>query len=285
MKNTEIKDVFFHNSNASALYRGTSLIWRKQNVSNTGMITGIYNTNYVGFWGQQSLYNDNTKTNVPFEIDNDGNFAVNFEGDIVSLKNLTKTVKINGSSSTLSYNDAITMIDLSNLDTSNVTDISNIFDSAHKLNEVRGLAKINLNNILYCQGMFDECKNIESVDFGTNKISDKTNGGGGSGIFYECNNLKNIHINFEQLGTSNYCDFYYCYALTTVTGQWKSNGYCDLNLAFSPLTNASVMVFINGLANISSAKNIKLKSSTYDTLTAEQIAVATSKGWTVIRSA
>lgn len=41
------------------------------------------------------------------------------------------------------------------------------------------------------------------------------------------------------------------------------------------------MVLINGLANVTTAKTITFKTSTYNTLTEEQKAVATSKGWTI----
>lgn len=71
--------------------------------------------------------------------------------------------------------------------------------------------------------------------------------------------------------------------LKNVIGQFNGTKV-DLRLDDCPLTNASAMVFINGLAEVSEAKTITFKSTTYDTLTPEQIAVATSKGWNVVRS-
>ena len=57
-----------------------------------------------------------------------------------------------------------------------------------------------------------------------------------------------------------------------------------LNLSDCPLTAASAMVFINGLATVTTTRTLKLSATTYDSLTNEQIAIATSKGWTVTRS-
>ncbi len=73
-----------------------------------------------------------------------------------------------------------------------------------------------------------------------------------------------------------------CTSLTTVKG--KNNVFAvDFVLSDSPLTNKSAMVFINGLSDVASTKEITFKRTTYDTLTEEQIAMATSKGWSVIR--
>ena len=81
------------------------------------------------------------------------------------------------------------------------------------------------------------------------------------------------------------------YSLKTVLGPITGIGasWDDSTTAFSmeycSLDNASAMVFINGLAEVTTTKNITFSRTTYDTLTDEQIAVATSKGWNVVRSA
>ena len=74
--------------------------------------------------------------------------------------------------------------------------------------------------------------------------------------------------------------FYYCYALTTITGPItgiSANTY----LNYSPLTHDSAMVFLNGLNTVTGTKTITFKSTTYGTLTEAEIAAATAKGWTV----
>lgn len=132
--------------------------------------------------------------------------------------------------------------------------------------------------------MFNECTNIKRIVFPKGRMIDTTNGGGSSGMFKECLNLVTvINFNFTSSKRDDFNDFYGCQKLENVIGSPSYNN--TVNLKSCPLTNASAMVFINGLAEVTTAKNITFKASTYDTLTTEQIAVATSKGWNVVRSA
>ena len=57
----------------------------------------------------------------------------------------------------------------------------------------------------------------------------------------------------------------------------------SISFSYSPLTNTSAMSVINGLDEVSATHTVTFKATTYDTLTEEQIALATSKGWTVAR--
>lgn len=85
--------------------------------------------------------------------------------------------------------------------------------------------------------------------------------------------------------------FYNCKELMTVTGTLTNIGAgftanTTLDLSYCPLTNASAMVFINGLYDLVTAGSsithtIKFSSTTYGNLSAADIAVATAKGWTV----
>lgn len=108
-----------------------------------------------------------------------------------------------------------------------------------------------------------------------------------SRMFFGCTNLQDILFN-PNCTFSNTSDldrmFFGCTSLTVIRGE--INGISsDLDLSYSPLTNDSVMVVINGLAVVEETRILQLKEETYNSLTEEQIAVATSKGWTVVRSA
>lgn len=102
--------------------------------------------------------------------------------------------------------------------------------------------------------------------------------------FYYCTNLTAIHADdwnmINVTDASNMFDG--CTKLTTITGT-ISGIKAALNLGNAPLTNESAMIFINGLEPTATAKTIKFKAVTYNTLTEDQIAVATSKGWTVAK--
>ncbi len=101
-------------------------------------------------------------------------------------------------------------------------------------------------------------------------------------MFYGCSNL--VEIDFGSFDVSkvtvmNY-PFAFCSKLTTVTGVFKGT-VVDLDLRNCPLTNESAMIFINGLGVAN--KTITFKASTYNTLTDEQKAIATNKGWTIAK--
>ena len=73
-----------------------------------------------------------------------------------------------------------------------------------------------------------------------------------------------------------------CYSLTDL--KFGTNLKVSLSLSDSPLTHASALSVLNGLAAITTSKTITFKTATYSTLTAAEIKTATDKGWT-IRSA
>lgn len=69
-----------------------------------------------------------------------------------------------------------------------------------------------------------------------------------------------------------------CTNLTTVEGEIK-NLSRTINLADSPLTADSAMVFINGLAEVSTPQTITFSATTKALLSEEQKALIAAKGW------
>ena len=130
--------------------------------------------------------------------------------------------------------------------------------------------------------MFSGCRSLTSLDlssFNTAACKNMVI------MFSGCSSLTSLDVsNFNTAACTNMTSMFgYCYKLTSVNGSFEGTNV-NLDLSSCPLTNESAMVFINGLANVSETRQITFKSTTYDTLTPEQLAVATSKGWTVIRS-
>ena len=148
----------------------------------------------------------------------------------------------------------LTSLDVSNFDTSNVT------------------------NMGY---MFDQCTRLTSIDLSGSETTKLTSI---DSMFRECYTLKDLYINFDLKLISEYQNdiFLSCRSLTNVVGKFN-NFKQYLDLSFSPLTPDSAMVFINGLATVTEKRRLSLSATTYDSLTPEQIAIATSKGWTVAR--
>lgn len=108
------------------------------------------------------------------------------------------------------------------------------------------------------------------------------------GTFDDCINLETLVVNnfrFENMQT-----FKNCTNFKNITGTVLATTYSygSHNLEDCPLTRESAKKIINSFVTVSSPnENAKFTFSqtTYDSLTEDDIAVATSKGWTIIRAA
>ena len=213
------------------------------------------------------------------------------------------TIRINGGESTLNlsspkaYTDVrgritsmknmfnqctrLTSLDLSNFDTSNVTDMYCMFYNCIGLTSL-DLSNFDTSHVTGMNSMFSSCSSLTSLDLSNFDTSSVNNMGS---MFYYCFRLTSLDLsNFDTSQvTSMHNMFENCRSLTTVIGP-ITGIKCNLLLQGSPLTADSAMVFINGLSEVTKTKVLRLKSTTYDSLTREQKAIATSKGWNVIRS-
>lgn len=172
----------------------------------------------------------------------------------------------------------LTSLDASNLDTSKVERMSNMFNYCTALEKIN-LGSIDVSNVILNDYMFANCKNLKLLDI--SKVNFSRTGD----MFVNDINLTDLYLNivapkFLYLGSE---DFLYCHKLTNVIGKYEGTEN-NLDLHYSPLTADSAMVFINGLATVTTKRTLSLSATTYDSLTNEQIAIATSKGWTVTRS-
>lgn len=197
-----------------------------------------------------------------------------------------------------------TVIDVSGWDTSGMTSLEQVFYGCRALTSI-DVSKWDTSKVtnLYC--LCYNCRNLTSLDvskWDTSKVTTIDR------ALYGCEALTSLDLsgwdtskvtNFSHFlygdtaittlkfgtwdmssATSVQNMFGYCNALTTVTGT-ITGIKLSLDLNSCPLTNASAMVFINGLAEVTTAQTITFKATTYATLTEEQLAIATSKGWTV----
>lgn len=177
-------------------------------------------------------------------------------------------------------------LDLSGFNTENVSDMNCMFFRCVECSTI--IVPFNTENVSDMRSMFYECKNITSLDlssFDTHNVTSMKS------MFSNCLNLVDLNISgfdFYELSWDNNEEnpnsiFQSCCELTNVTGP-LSNIYFQPYLKYSTkLTHNSAMVFINGLGTLSSgSKNITFANTTYNTLSEEDIAIATSKGWTVV---
>ena len=177
----------------------------------------------------------------------------------------------------------LTSLDLSSFNTSNVTDMSAMFNVCRNLTSL-DLSNFDTSNVMNMQYMFYSCSALTSLDLSNFDTSNVMNM---QYMFGGCDTLVNLYINFDTSNVTVYDYFNGIFnsdiKLENVVGKFEG-AKVNLNLSDCPLTSASAMVFINGLATVTEKRTLKLSATTYDSLTTEQIAIATSKGWTVTRN-
>lgn len=168
------------------------------------------------------------------------------------------------------------------IDVSECTGFESIFNGCTKLRYIYNMDKLKTSSVTHAEGTFMYCVNLVEIDISGFRTENCNNF---YGFLDGCSSLTTLHLSdsFDMKLITNELWAYRmfpCIKLANVTGVVKN--YSELvDLTYCPLTNESAMVFINGLAPVTSSKRIRFKSTTYNTLTAEQKAIATSKGWSV----
>lgn len=291
MTSKEITKVIFNNSEISALYYGDVLVWEKENTEEYGVNT------FAGKFTDDSTESDwycyinDEKVMLPVNSDTkEFNFKYDKEIKRFSIKdnansferidNINIPIMENYDSNRMfSECRNLVSLDASKLKLSNtVTSLEETFATMWKCTNliVNG---IDTSNITSMEGTFRNINIIKNLDisgFNTSNVTDMVL------LFASNPYLQKLSLNFDVSKVVNMdLIFSACQSLTTVTGVFEGTKI-NLDLSSCPLTNASAMVFINGLSNVTETKTLSFNSSTYNTLTPEQIAVATSKGWTVI---
>lgn len=199
------------------------------------------------------------------------------------------------------------------IDTSNVTTMSNMFRDCTKLISI---PPIDTSKVVYMSSMFFGCYSLTTIpSIDTSSVTSMTQ------MFYNCTSLTTIPqldtsnvtamdsmfgwcaalTTIPQLDLSKVTNvasmFTTCLALTTLggfqnlgmaysTNQNANYSHYTLNLSnSSKLTHDSLMNVINGLYDIKTKgcnpQQLILGSVNLAKLTAEEIAIATNKGWTV----
>lgn len=260
----ELMGVYKESTPISSIYNGDLLVWGGNKVSK--LIRGKFidsSTESDWYYYKEGEVNNSYK--VPINVDsNTKEFELELEDGILYSHQFCYTQ--------LEY---ITI----NYDTT-IGSLTNLFKGCENLIEVdMSECKITHNTSMF--GMFSDCSKLKKVDLSGWHIEDVENV---QDAFCYCKNLTTIkfgYIDFINLKHTNYM-FFRCNSLTDVSGTIKGL-MVNIDLSDSPLTNDSAMVFINGLEQVDTAKTITFKASTYNTLTDEQIAIATSKGWTIAK--
>ena len=289
MVSTNITKIYFRGNEIVALYRGDTLIFKKS--------PGVYKikgtvTKGSGYTQFNLTYNNGQKVNV--KVNKDLTFETDLQEHLTNAKALFKgrsyleTLDLNSLDTSQvtnmadMFSQSIYLKDIKlNIDTSKVTDMSFMFLGCERL-ETLDLSNFNTINVKSARQMISFCSKLKIVDasnFDTRNLSDF------SYMFGNCDELTTLYANID-FGKA-YQDlnlFHSDGLLTNIVGRF-SNIKQSFFIDSSPnLTVDSLMVIINGLATVTEKRRLTLSRTSYDSLTPEQIAIATSKGWTVIRN-
>ena len=113
-----------------------------------------------------------------------------------------------------SYLDNVDTLDLTGLDTSNMTSMSYMFYNSNSLKSIN-LSNFNTSKLLYANNMFNGCTSLESLDLSNFNASKVTNF---SNMFRDCQKMKEINLsNFDTSSATTFANlFHNCSSLTTL---------------------------------------------------------------------
>lgn len=163
------------------------------------------------------------------------------------------------------FSGCLSLVEIPAINTSSLTTSSSMFQSCANL---KNIPQLNTSNVEYMTSMFYGCSKIETIpELDGSKCRNVGN------MFNGCTLLENFG------GLKNYGQAF----LTTDN---KNNSVFTLKLNSSNnLTHESLMNIINNLYDIASAgvqqQTLQLGYINQAKLTAEEIAIATNKGWQV----
>ena len=156
-------------------------------------------------------------------------------------------------------------------DTSNVTNMKNMFGGCTNLTTIPQLDTSNVTNMY---GMFISCDLLTSIP-----LLDTSNVTNMDSMFFNCRKLTSI----PQLDTSNVTNmnqiFLYCDKLTEIhmTGMKVSFSISSS----TKFTRDALLEILNNLATVTSTQTLTMGSTNLGKLTDEDKAIATDKGWTL----
>ena len=186
--------------------------------------------------------------------------------------------------------------DLSNWDVSNVNYMQNMFYNCKNLQSVGDISNWDVSNVWRMDKMFSDCSSLTQLDVSNWNTSKVTNM---SQVFSNCNSLQQLDLtNWDASKVTSISNFMsglgYGSHLTNVVGgrtidEVIANNITILNnlsiggnyILGNNVDRASFRALINGLADNTGVNAYVLKFYSIRNLTEEDIAIATSKNWTI----
>ena len=174
-----------------------------------------------------NMIRNNNKGIIDFNFRNSGFFPF----EIVLPNNITSL------NSFFDECSNIISLDLSNFNSSNVTDMYRMFNKCTRLQYIEGLNKLNTKKVKNMSGMFQNCYEIEFLDMTNFNTSNVINM---AGMFKSCNKLKEIK-GINNFNTYNVTDmkimFGDCYELEYLDlSNFRTTNVTDMKKMFNKCT-------------------------------------------------
>ena len=187
-----------------------------------------------------------------------------YKGKILDLSDVD-TSAITDMSGMFNGCKSLTSLDVSSFNTSNVTDMNWMFGYCRKLNHL-DLSSFDTSNVTNMSWMFENCKSLKALDISS----------------FNFTNVKNVidlsSFDFKKVEDVRYM-FDSCKSLTDLN--FGKNLKVSLDLGACPLTYESALSVLNGLAKVEEEQELTLSKATYNTLALEDIKLAETKNWKI----
>ena len=231
----KVTKVVFDKSFANLRYQSAFAFFHDFTALTTIAGLQYFNTSYVSD-ARYMFNNCKSLTSLDlsgFDMSNLQNASFMFMGceNLQYLKLFATTEKLQTLFGTFSDCKKLTGLDISNLNTSSVTNMNSMFYQCESLSMVF-LTNFDTSNVTNMNSMFCRCKKLTSLDlssFNTSKVTDILD------MFYECSSLKTIIVglgwNTDEL---NYTMFPFCESLvgeagTTYNPSHNDNSYAHID--------------------------------------------------------
>ena len=199
-------------------------------------------------------------------VDINDYFETNYTGNDYSyfIKKVPNNILIKGTSCSYMFGNFKMLSEIPNLDTSKVTDMSGMFYYCSSLTTI---PELNTSSVTDMQNMFYDCRSLTTIpELDASSVTNITYMFTANSKLTNMGGLKNLGMAYLTTQSANYYQY-------------------TLNLSSSPLTYDSLMNVINNLYDIKTkgcnVQSLVLGSTNLAKLTAEEVAIATNKGWNV----
>ena len=277
--------------------------------SNASGVLPTFNTEYTGYSVEETNNGDGTYTTYIRTNDLDAmptRYRFNSKSSLLSVEKLKVTSEVTDMQNMFNGCTKLTSIEgIGEWDTSSVRNMRSMFYGCTKLTSIEGIGEWDTSEVKDMANMFRDCRGLMSLDLSgwkTYNVTDMNN------MFIACSNLINLDVSgFDTSKVTNMSYmFQNCNGLTSLdlsgwdTGKVTNmsnmfsgcsgltsldsmmNISTSLSLSDTILDVSSLLDVIDNLAILTATKTLTLGTTLLAKLTAEQIAVATNKGWTVV---